>query len=49
MKFFNVELGLPTILTLYISRKFLEKKNALDLLAIFYYTNHKELFKEVQR
>jgi len=47
MKFFNVELGLPTILTLYISRKFLEKKeNALDLLAIFYYTNHKNCLRK---
>jgi hypothetical protein len=46
MKFFNVELGLPTILTLYISKKFLEKKNALDLLAIFYYTNHKNCLRK---
>jgi hypothetical protein len=47
MKFFNVELGLPTIFTLYISRKFLEKKeNALDLLAIFYYTNHKNCLRK---
>jgi hypothetical protein len=46
MRFFNVELGLPTILTLYISKKFLEKEKALDLLAIFYYTNHKNCLRK---
>ncbi|MEO0144710.1 MAG: hypothetical protein ABIL49_07455 [candidate division WOR-3 bacterium] len=42
--FFNVELGLPTILTLYWTRHYL--KNALDLLAIWYYTNHKNSLRE---